>query len=278
MHYKRNASDFPMTAQKLLRYFAILFFVSGHINAWGPEGHEIVANIALHDLSNNARTQIAAILGSTTPDAIDLASVANWADKIRPFQPETAPWHFVDIPLQHKTYQPSVDCKNDDCVVAQIGLEVDALTNKSGNQLNTLRFLVHFVGDIHQPLHCEDNNDRGGNNVHVRFHDQAIKLHQLWDSGLLEQMEEQDGLTARLILGITAADRADWSTGDPKDWALESHALAVKPAYALVPKRQGRLLPVLDESYETAADPIVSARLQRAGVRLAVLLNRIYGN
>ena len=243
--------------------------------AWGPEGHEIVATIAQQRLGATAKSRIAAII-NTTPETLDLASIANWADKVRPVRPETAPWHFVDIPLKRTTFDPATDCADDNCVIAQIKLDVDALTNQTGNQLDALRFLVHFLGDIHQPLHCADNNDRGGNNVHIKFHDTSLNLHKLWDSGLLDQLEDQDQLIADLIRTTTSSQESDWSSGTPTDWALESHALAIKPAYSLVPKVHGGSLPVISEDYENTADPIVQTQLQKAGVRLAMVLNQIF--
>ena len=257
--------------------FCLLVIAVPKAPAWGPEGHEIVGSIALRYLTPAAKTRVAAVL-NTTPDQVSLAAVANWADKIRPVRPETAPWHFVDIPRKRTTYIPGMDCSDGDCVIAQITQDVEALKNGSGDQMDALRFLVHFVGDIHQPLHCADNNDRGGNQVHIKFHDEALNLHKLWDSGLLDQLEEQDQLTADLIKKITKTQLAQGSSGTPTEWALESHALADKTAYGLVPKRQGRALAIIDEDYENAADPIVEVQLQKAGVRLAMLLNQIYGS
>jgi hypothetical protein len=245
---------------------------------WGPEGHEIVADIGLHYLTPAAKARLAAIL-QTDPESVNLAQLANWADQIRPKRPETAPWHFVDIPLKRKVFDASVDCKGDNCVVAQLTSEIGALKNsQTPNELETLKFLVHFMGDIHQPLHCADNKDRGGNNVHVRFLDLHMNLHKVWDSGLLDQLVDQQQLTADLINQITPDDKDKWSAGTPETWAVESHTFAVKPAYALVPARHGRALPVLDEDYETAADPVVAMQLQKAGVRLAMVLNQIAGS
>jgi hypothetical protein len=241
--------------------------------AWGPEGHEIVANIALHYLTPKAKSHVTAILTSGQSN-FELAGVANWADQIRPSRPETAPWHFVDIPLKRTTYDAARDCASNNCVVAQITANINSL--KSGDQLDALRFLVHFLGDIHQPLHCADNNDRGGNDVHVNFLEQHTNLHKVWDSGLLGQLEDQEQLTADLINGITDAQRGEWSSGTPEAWAVESHQFAVKPAYSLVPKRQGRRVPVLDEDYETAADPVLRTQVQKAGVRLAWVINQLY--
>ena len=254
----------------------LLALLSPSVYAWGPEGHEIVARIAMHFVSSDVKSKISTVIGSD-PDSADWAALSNWADTIRPFRTETAPWHFVDIPITRKTYQPSTDCANDDCVVAQIVKDVQDLSSGSGSQLDAFRFLVHFTGDIHQPLHCADNNDRGGNNVHVHFHDETTNLHRVWDSGMLDQLPEKDQLIADLVRGITAANQAEWAAGEPKDWAVESHLLAIKPGYSLVPKRAGRSLPVLEESYEEAGDPVVEIQLQRAGVRLAMLLTKIYG-
>jgi len=142
----------------------------GFSQAWGPVGHETVAYIAQDRLSPSTLKKVQAIIGRED----DLASVANWADQIRLSQPETAPWHFIDLPIRQDIQTGDVQnfCPNNDCVINQIQISKGVLTDDTKSQsekFRALRFIVHFVGDLHQPLHSADDGDRGGNDKLVRF-------------------------------------------------------------------------------------------------------------
>jgi hypothetical protein len=134
--------------------------------AWGKEGHVIVAKVAELNLSDKARKEIRKLLG---PIPISESRIANFADFVRhnPDHPEfadSAPWHFVDIPNDVGGYDPKRDCKGGQCVIDRIEKFKGVLAGDSPTEdrLNALMFLVHLVGDLHQPLHCSDRNDRGG--------------------------------------------------------------------------------------------------------------------
>ena len=138
--------------------------------AWGPEGHAIIAQIAEDRLAPAARQQVDQLL-----DGDSLAVVASWADEIRIHRPDTAQWHFVDIPKNANDYDPARDCRptpRGDCIIAAIDRELAILRDASADKdkrAEALKFIVHFVGDLHQPLHCADDHDRGGNDVTVKF-------------------------------------------------------------------------------------------------------------
>jgi hypothetical protein len=122
--------------------------------AWGPEGHSVVAEIAQRRLSPQAEKMVKRLLGR----GHSLAAIASWPDDERSKRPETANWHFVDMPLSATTYDPQRDCKADpkgDCVIAALDrLHNDLRCAKDDNdKAEALKFAVHFVGDIHQPLH-----------------------------------------------------------------------------------------------------------------------------
>src|SRR5579863_163076 len=124
--------------------------------AWGPEGHDLVARIAEAQLTPTAREQVAAILG---PNAT-MASISSWADQVRRQRSATAPWHYVDIPINKPHYDRTRDCAKDNCVVQQIEVEKAALRSPSTSETDrreALMFLIHFIGDMHQPLHSSDN-------------------------------------------------------------------------------------------------------------------------
>jgi hypothetical protein len=243
--------------------------------AWGSEGHRIVAEIADQYLEPDTARQVHALLD--VENATTLADVANWADQIRPQQRETAPWHFVDIPISAAGYEAARDCAGGDCVVAKIDQFTGELQNRAlpqGQRLEALKFVVHFVGDLHQPLHASNNSDRGGNEIRVTFEHHRTNLHAVWDSGILAPAVQGDerAYALDLVRDITPEKITSWQAGSTVDWANQSHAVAATAIYGRLPHGAG----TLPGSYEDAALPIVNEQLERAGVRLAFVLNRAF--
>src|SRR6266516_2237538 len=159
--------------------------------AWGKAGHRVVARIADDLLTDEARARVRFLLHGNS-----LESVSVFADHYRLLDTNTAPWHFVDIPVSANDYDPARDCRrHHGCVVEALDhfQKVLADTHTSAtNRAFALMFVVHLVGDLHQPLHCADNNDRGGNDVAVTFFGEADSaggthwnLHSVWDTGLI---------------------------------------------------------------------------------------------
>jgi hypothetical protein len=134
-----------------------------------------------------------------------------------------------------------------------------------------LKFVIHFFGDTHQPLHDEDDRDKGGNTRHVIFDGKPDNLHWIWDAGLLEHINRNpEALAAELERHITDADRAAWTKGSIEDWVLEGHRLAQTVAYG----DSGSENPApITPAHEQQADPVIEVLLEKAGVRLAYLLN-----
>jgi len=252
-----------------LRLFLSFLLSAYPAFSWGPEGHNLVARLAAAHLNPAAAAQVKAILG---PGASP-ASVSSWADQVRSSRRETAPWHFIDIPITQPHLDMTRDCPKGDCVIAKIEdfrkvLADAAATPEQRNE--ALRFLVHFVGDMHQPLHCADNNDRGGNEVRVDFFGRNMNLHSVWDSGLLGRMPPEDQLFAQLSKHLTEGRARKLGKGGPRDWAEEIHKTAVKVIYGKLPKT----VPVtITADYEKIADAVVKQQLERAGARLAATLN-----
>jgi nuclease S1 len=240
---------------------------------WGPEGHRIIAMIAQMNLTPQARAQVNALLG---PDN-SMAAISSWADDTRVDFPETAPWHYIDIPLDATTIDMASECPQGNCVVAQIKKFEAVLKDshaKFTDRRTALEFLVHFVGDLHQPLHCADNHDQGGNQVHVTFFGQPSNLHSVWDSGILNHIKPfGNQLAEDLDRRITPGERKLWVRGSVEDWALESHWLARNVAYKELPPGQ---TPVLGEAYLNASMPVIEAQLEKGGIRLAFLLNQAF--
>ena len=251
------------------RLFLCFLLSACPVFSWGPEGHNLVARLAAVHLTPAAAAQVQAILG---PDAT-LASVSSWADQIRNTRRETAPWHFIDIPISQPHLDMMRDCPKGDCVIAKIEdfRKVLADTAAAPNQRNeALRFLVHFIGDMHQPLHCADNKDRGGNEVRVEFFGRNMNLHSVWDSGLLGRMPSEDELFAQLSKDLTRDRARKWGRRGPRDWAEEIHKTAVKIIYGKLPKTA----PIqITPDYEKIADAVVKQQLERAAARLAATLN-----
>jgi S1/P1 Nuclease len=248
--------------------------------AWGQEGYSIVAEIGERRLDTATLGKIRAALESEAPSIIgpqvSLASIASWADDYRAQHKETSNWHFVDIPYERGTYDPAQDCKPNpqagDCLINAIERSRVALADCSmppRDRTMALKFLVHFVGDIHQPLHAaERNGDHGGNDVMVTFFGKPMNLHALWDTGLIMHTVFAWGAyVARLETGwFPGRDLTSLAGGKPVDWAVESHKFAHDVAYDLPPDN------VLESAYYAKSLPVVDRQLALGGVRLARFL------
>ncbi len=254
---------------------AVATLAPNHAFAWGVEGHVVVANIAEAYLTPTAKSNVQQLLNAV--GASHMADVASWADQVRSSRPETAPWHFVDIPVSANAYNPNRDCANDDCVVARIDLFWDQLQNATtlNDQVEALEFLIHFIGDVHQPLHSADNNDRGGNSVKVSNYPSNANLHRLWDTDFIAaDTNDATLLTNKLLASITQANINAWAQGGSEDWANEAHSLAQSVAYAPLPNS---LKVTISASYARSAQAAAELQLKRAGIRLAAVLNAVLG-
>jgi hypothetical protein len=249
--------------------------------AWDAEGHQVVAAIAEHHLTSQAREGLQTLLG---PAHLHDRDVAAWADDLRSSQPETRGWHFVDIPLSAGTYSAARDCKDDNCAIGKIEAFSRELADPSvsrAERLTALKFLVHFVGDLHQPLHCIDDNDHGGNELQVRYSGRIRKtdLHSVWDSLIL-----QDAMGDRKIIDyadaldatLTQADIQAWtSSSSPASWTNEVHKTA-QGLYRELPAANSLGRRVLPKTYGSAHEALVEQQLERGGIRLASLLNQAF--
>jgi hypothetical protein len=248
--------------------------------AWGNEGHEIVALIAASELSPVAKAQVEQLLGGDAASA--MADVSTWADKIRRDRPETGPWHYVDIEITSAGYDAARDCPNDACVVAQVQRDAAIVGDRTLAQpvrAEALNFLIHFVGDMHQPLHAGDNHDRGGNEVRVVLNGERKNLHSVWDTAVVEALGDNPGtVAAALERQITAAEKRQWSQGSVVDWANQSFQIAKARIYPALPGTGGTDAPViLPPDYAQREADVTRTQLERAGIRLATLLNKVLG-
>jgi hypothetical protein len=253
---------------------------------WGAEGHSIVAELAQRRLTPQAASAVAALLGPQ----VSLASVASWADGQRSLHPETGNWHFVDIPLAADTYDPSRDCApsavHGDCIIAE--LQRTALEMRCARtpelRRDALRYAVHFVGDIHQPLHTV-GDAQGGNQfaVHGALRGSTCRrncelaadtgnLHALWDTTLIRRtVWDWGSYVTRLEEGLMLSPEVGaGATGDtPLAWALQSHAVAQAVWNAQRIPADG----AIDDAYYQAVLPLLDRQLALAGMHLAAFLN-----
>jgi hypothetical protein len=244
--------------------------------AWGAQGHRIVASIAADGLTPAAKRQVGELLGGDP--SIAMVEASNWADDIRMKRPRTAPWHFVDVPIGSAGYSAQRDCRNDDCAVAQIERDEKMIADRQlplPVRAEALRFLIHFVGDLHQPLHAADNHDRGGNGVHVVLRKHKTTLHSVWDVDVVRALgRSPEDVTATLERQTTVIERKQWERLTPAEWANESFQLASKEIYAHVSGGEAAAPAILSPDYARDESHIAAAQLKKAGVRLAEILNR----
>jgi hypothetical protein len=264
------------TTRVLLAALLVLIWSPIEAFAWGYTGHRMIAEIAEQFLEPETARQVRDLLA--IENVTTLAEVSTWADQIRAQRPETAPWHYVDIPVhtsagEPKGYDAARDCPNNACVVGKIQEFERVLADRQASErqrLEALEFLAHFIGDVHQPLHASDDHDRGGHDLPVTFAGRQTNLHAVWDTGIIEQAVKGDerGYAIRLAQHVTQPELSQWSQGDPISWANESHDVATSVVYDELPHAG-----ILPDSYEAQALPIVNEQLERAGVRLAKVLN-----
>ncbi len=235
--------------------------------AWGVQGHQVIAAIAWQDLQPAAREEIVRLLALEPGQT--LVSVATWADEHR--SPATASWHYLNFPRGQCQFDATRDCPDGQCVVGAIERQRSILASKASDdeRLRALKYLVHFLADVHQPLHAGYQDDRGGNTVQLRFLMRGSNLHALWDSGLLQQLALTD---AALLTAVQAQAQALGAASDraklmaAKDMAQESCRIVAQPGFY----PQGDP----DSAYVARMTPVVLERLGLAGARLAALLNQ----
>ncbi len=206
------------------------------------------------------------------PESPEEASV--WADEYRRDHRETGPWHYIDIPLADSRIDLARECPDGDCVIAKTEQFLAVLKDPSADKnakAQALRFVIHFVGDLHQPLRNEDNGDKGGNTRQVIFDGHPDNLHWVWDTGLLQHINRNpETIAAELENRITPQDEAEWQKGSIEDWVMEGPRLAQTVAYGELSNENPA--PITPE-YERQAEPMIELQLEKAGVRLAYLLD-----
>jgi hypothetical protein len=288
--------------------------------AWGCKGHQTVAMIAEKHLTPEARQLVQKLLsenpidpklsrycGGAVHDA--MADASTWADDVRG-ERKNGPWHYIDIPRGAERGPLDSFCGTEGCVTKAISEQLAILKDKDADaakRAEALRYLIHFVGDLHQPLHTTTNADEGGNCVPVKYfrrsprernHSYSPNLHGLWDGAIPERDAEgaEAAEYADTLDALFSGDMEGWQKGGIhlEDWTWEGHEYAESVVYGnLTPKIAvepnvavhactddnnigDRLLHqniMAGEAYQEKAAPVVEKRLAEAGVRLAMILN-----
>jgi hypothetical protein len=236
---------------------------------WGSEGHMIVAQIAQNNLTPKAQAAVAKILNNQT-----LASVANWADTIKNNQEwaHTKSWHFADIP-DGEDYS-TAEHNQDGDVVGAITEMVKTLNSRTDDitKENALKFLVHFAGDIHQPLHVGRPEDRGGNDIRISYEGKNSNLHALWDS---------------LMIGKASMGYVEYANWLESGKAVAPYDLASFPFSTIISEDMSARSEIYNISLDSGPIKVTAAYYNRnvdlmnrqlltGGKRLATLLNSIF--
>lgn len=242
--------------------------------SWGYTGHRTIGIITENYLSPKAKTAVQALLGDTS-----IADACTWADDARrePAFAATANWHFINLPsgLSYEQFKNFLDTTTtENAYSALLDAEKKLTDSKTSRQqkIYSLKFLMHFVGDLHQPMHVGRAEDKGGNTIQLNYNGKGTNLHSLWDTKLLES----DGLKYEQLgekyKTIAEADVKKWQEAPITQWVWESYQLSTA-LYAEVDAMNKR---VIDDSYKQKHLPTIEVRLQQSGVRLAGLLNQIF--
>lgn len=313
----------PLSARSSAQLTALCAFaVNPSISlAFGDEGHEVVAIVARGNLTPSATAAVDRLLaadknpfkmrdGGMTSDSFERQ--ATWADYYRdsqrasgvsPEQIHSYSWHFVDIELQGGSLEtacfgfpvvaPGTSASqgpDPDCIankIEEFTAELSLPTVPDDEKLLALKFLMHFVGDIHQPLHASDNLDHGGNKEQALALGKTAALHSHWDTTFVTAIGAAPGTENTDARAVAAAlrtpsltERANWlGTPKPRTWALESFALAQNYVYGALPplsKVGTKQVYQLDATYSGNATKVTADQLVKAGYRLAAILNSAF--
>ena len=256
--------------------------------AYGRDGHRIVCDLAYRYLSQEARGEIDRLIG-LDPEFQAFRDTCSWADEVRgTTHRHTAPWHYINQTREDPHIDPE-DCAEEGCIVSAIELHAGVFADRSrsdADRLEALKFLAHWMGDIHQPLHVSIEGDRGGNDIDVLWRGERFtNLHRVWDSEIMldhmseawpwaPEAERWGYFAEELAADIPLGGVDIYTPLDPIAWAQESHDIVRSRDFAYYWARAGQTIEP-GEAYYQRALRISEARLRLAGVRLAGLLNQL---
>lgn len=252
-----------------------IFLTPTAARAWSADGHKVACAIAWDELTPTARGGVKIILGVDTKD--QFVEDCTWADAFALDNPETAPWHFVSIPPRRKTIDVERDCSGPkSCTIAQIERNITLVRDGPTDldKSKPLKFLIHLVADLHQPLHVAHEADQFGAEVSATFMGKRTNLHAMWDSEFLSEHGVQwKDLGTQLREGVPQNKRSEWVMSAPLDWAKESLRISLSNStgYARFTSV------VLGRRYFEGNVGVALERLSMAGIRLGYILNDLLG-
>ncbi len=245
-------------------------------HAWSGYGHRLIARLAEAELSPQARAEVARLLGADDDRRRDkgmLGDIADWADDLRDNHPElsraTSRWHYINLGEDRCRYVPRKHCPNGNCVIAAIETQRGILADPKQSdaaRARALKFLVHFVGDAHQPLHAGYGRDKGGNTFQIQLNGQGSNLHTLWDREVVASAKLSEDRYLQRLQQMPLPRAARVGIGDPTAWAQASCRIVLRDGF--YPSRSK-----IEPAYFAQWRPTADAQLRIAGHRLAALLN-----
>ena len=275
----------------MLRYVVLMVLLApGLAAAWGGTGHEVVCEIAFNELNDDVRRTVARLIRQDD-EYKTFAASCNWPDRPRKRDEE----HYVNLPRSTRAITADECPLAESCLFSAIRHDVGVLSDANASdaqKLEALKFLGHWVGDIHQPMHVTYQDDRGANSIELESDSCEQSLHGGWDDCIIRDSlgDRSRRIAERLRDAISAADRARWQHDSPVEWANESYQLATSAEAQYCTWRDGacwysvdnmmlqrgepRRTVAFDDRYVAAHSATVERRLQQAGVRLGALLNR----
>ncbi len=248
--------------------------VSFTASAWDRAGHQAVCAKAWQEMTDTTRTAVSDLLDASSAQAF--TATCMWADEIVQSRPETRPWHFITIPKTERSIDLARDCPDGNCVVAQIERQSAVIAGPApkAERADALRYLVHLVADVHQPLHVAFAEDRLGENVRLAFLGRDMNMHALWDGELLKAPNPPShGYTPYLQEMADRHNRERWTGATPRDWAQETLWIMRAAPTGYVGNPGGL---VFDELYVQQNYLVATEQLDKAGVRLGAWLNTLF--
>ena len=263
-----------MNKRKLV--FPSLLLVSVFILSWGVTGHRTIGKIAENHLTAKAKAAVQELLGGAS-----MADVSTWADEVRssPEYRSTGPWHFLNLPLglTYPEFSKQVEGMSEANVYSALQKCEQELTDKGTTReqkVIALKFVIHLIGDLHQPMHVSRAEDKGGNTIQLNYEGKGLNLHSLWDTYLLEHQGLSYEQLAEKYSPVSPQQIQQWQSAPLMKWIWESYEISSK-LYAEVDAMKGRSI---GDDYYKAHIAVIGTRIQQAGIRLAGVLNEIFKN
>lgn len=268
--------------------FALLMFLPSISSAWGGTGHEVICEIAFQELTDETRIEVQR-LTDLDAEFDTFAESCIWAGRSR----KRAPDHFINVPRDLAVITTDECPLAETCLFSAVKEDLERLSDKSRpdqERLNALKFLAHWVGDIHQPLNVSFLDDRGGNSIFAGGKCSG-NFHSVWDGCIIERQLGNDAksIATDLYAGVSVDERRAWLLDTRIEWANESYQVTLSPETGYCTMKKGTcwywsIIKVLEEgqmprefivmqNYLSANQNTVELRLQQAGIRLGAILN-----